>query len=365
MDWRRPTVYTECTLHQLSPYIGRMKSSMASSLIEQFSKPGHTVYDPFSGAGTVALEAWIAGRPVVCGDLSPYAHVLTKAKLYPPRSVADAVRRLDSCWDDARQLLKSTDLRRVPKWVRAFFHPETLREALALRRVLLRRRQSFLLSCMLGILHHWRPAFLSYPASHTVPFLMTRRFPRSTCPEMYAYRAVYPRMLSKIQRAFQRTADVDRQLTRVVGLADAAAPRQLLNGHGVSAIITSPPYMNSLSYARDNRLRLWFLGIDDHKVLETSLSPRKTGFLDLMGQLFPKWAKLLPRGAPVVLVLGAVRREGRSHDLPDAVVAQVRDARCGFTVAAICRNAIPDGRRARVNCRSTRQDTIIVLRQRG
>jgi len=33
----------------------------------------------------------------------------------------------------------------------------------------------------------------------------------------------------------------------------------------IDAVITSPPYMDALDYARDNRLRLWFLGINDYK----------------------------------------------------------------------------------------------------
>ena len=55
VDWEERTLYSECTWHQLSPYIGRMKSSMARSLVSQFSQPGDTVYDPFSGAGTESV----------------------------------------------------------------------------------------------------------------------------------------------------------------------------------------------------------------------------------------------------------------------------------------------------------------------
>jgi len=365
VDWRKPTVYSECTWHQIAPYIGKMKSSMASSLIRQFTEPGQTIYDPFAGAGTIGLEGWIAGRPVVCGDLSPYAVALTRAKLRPPRDAEDAIQRLEASWAKAVRLAKSVDLGDVPTWVSNFFHRRTLREVLALRTVLLGDRQWFLLSCMLGILHHWRPAFLSHPASHTVPYLMKKRFPRTNFPEMYAYKPVYPRLLLKVHRAFLRTPDTDRHVRRVVRLADAAIPRASLSEQGISAIITSPPYMNSLSYARDNRLRLWFLGVPDHRLHEAMLSPNKPRFLRLMGTLLPQWADLLPRDAPVVLVLGAVRRDGRSHDLPDAVVNQVRERRCELAVTAVCRNVIPDSRRTRGNCRSIRQDTIIVLRKRA
>ncbi len=365
VNWRAPTLYSECTWHQLSPYIGKMKSSMARSLIEQFTHVGDLVYDPFSGAGTVALEAWISGRAVVAADLSPYAYVLSRAKACPPRTLHEAIRRLDECWEEVQGRRASIDLRSVPGWVRSFFHNETLRDTIAARDVLVRRRQWFLLACLLGILHHWRPAFLSHPSSHTVPYVLSKKYPRRRFPRLYGRREVYPRLLAKVRRAFKRTPEVDRSLLRKISQGSALEPGSTLNGDRVSAIITSPPYMNSLSYARDNRLRLWFLGVDDHRPLESAVSPRKPEFLNMMRALLPKWSGLLPAGAPCVLVLGAVRREGKNHNLPEEVAQLVPDAQCGLRVTGICGNLIPDTRRVRARCRSARRDTILVLRREG
>ena len=336
---------------------------MASSLISQFTKEGNTIYDPFSGAGTVALEAWLSGRHVIAGDLSPYAYALSRGKLYPPRDVKDAIRRLDAYWGKAAEQLEQIDLRRIPKWVRAFFDKETLREAVAIGRVLLCHQQWFLLSCLFGILHHRRPGFLSYPASHTVPYLQDKLYPRAQHPELYSYKEVYPRLLAKVRRAYARTTRIDRRLLRRVKRADALYPESIINGQTVSAIITSPPYMNSLSYGRDNRLRLWFLGVSDYRELEPSVSPSKTVFLAMIQAALPKWSQLLPRDGPCVLVLGAVRRDGKDHDLPDQVASLVRNTSCNFRVASICKNVIPDTRRARVQCRSTREDTVLLLRK--
>lgn len=361
--WRESVLYSEWSWHQLAPYIGKMKSSMAKGLVDQFTAPADMVYDPFCGAGTVALEAWIAGRHVIAGDLNPYAYVLSAGKLRPPRDVSEAVRRLDVCWSEAATERDAVDLRQVPVWVRRFFHPETLREVLAIRGVLLRHRQWFLLCCLLGILHHWRPAFLSHPASHTVPYLMRNRYPPDKYPEKYAYKEVYPRLLAKVRRAFVRHPPVNRGLVRRAKLSDAMMPDAIVNGSGVSAIITSPPYMNSLSYARDNRLRLWFLGVADVRSLEPIVSPRKARFLAMMRSLLPAWSGLLPKDGPCVLVLGAVKPDGKYYDLPAEIVRLVRDLRCGLHVTTVCKNAIPDRRRTRGNCCSTREDTILVLRK--
>src|SRR5688572_29273192 len=45
--WRESVVYSECSLHQIAPFIGKLKSSIARSLIETYTEKGQTIYDPF------------------------------------------------------------------------------------------------------------------------------------------------------------------------------------------------------------------------------------------------------------------------------------------------------------------------------
>ena len=82
-DWTASAATGEPKIHQLAPYIGKLKSRIAASLISQFTACGDTVYDPFAGSGSIAFEAWVARRHVVANDLSPYAALLTRAKLSP------------------------------------------------------------------------------------------------------------------------------------------------------------------------------------------------------------------------------------------------------------------------------------------
>src|SRR5258707_255730 len=130
-NWSGSALKAESTLHQLSPYIGKLKSSIAGSLVSQFTKAGDLIYDPFSGSGTVALETWVAGRNIVANDLSPYAALLTRAKLFPYKSLEAAQRDIERLSPEADAECETIDLRSVPSWVRKFFHSETLREAMA------------------------------------------------------------------------------------------------------------------------------------------------------------------------------------------------------------------------------------------
>ena len=84
--------------------------------------------DPFAGAGTIPLESALQGRRAFGADISPYAKILSLAKLFPPPSLDDALEQAKEPW--RRPKSPTPDLRTVPVWVRQFFHPDTLREAL-------------------------------------------------------------------------------------------------------------------------------------------------------------------------------------------------------------------------------------------
>lgn len=358
-DWVGSAWQNESTFHQLSPYIGKTKSSMAASLVARFSKEGDRVYDPFAGCGTLAFEAWIAGRQVIANDLSPYAHLLTRAKLFPYRSVRDALRDLEETAASVEDELEQVDLRRVPLWVRSFFHPETLREVLAWTAVLTAGRRWFLLACLLGILHHQRPGFLSFPSSHTVPYLRTKKFPRSRFPDLYEYRPLRSRLEAKVLRAFRRVPKLDFQLSRQC-LAKSAD--HLTPSSPVDAIVTSPPYMRQLDYGRDNRLRLWFLGCGDWRALDESVSPREGEFLTLMEGCFRRWRTVLKPGGYCVLVIGdRCSREDRGN-LPRTLARLATKTIGGYALVGQHTEAIPNDRRVRRGITGSPSETILVLR---
>jgi DNA methylase len=358
-DWSGSAQKIESTLHQLSPFIGKTKSTMAASLISQFTKKGGLVYDPFSGSGTVALEAWLAGRRVVANDISPYASLLVRAKLFPYRSVQAALNDIEAASAGVAESRGEVDLRGVPGWVREFFHPETLRETLAWTSVLRRRHRWFLLASLLGILHHQRPGFLSFPCSHTIPYLRKRKFPRSRFPELYEYRSVRERLELKVKRAFRRVPDLDFSVSRACFSEDAG---DLALPEPVDSIITSPPYMRQLDYGRDNRLRLWFLGAHDWRSVDRLASPTEEAFLRLMRRCLVRWRTILkPRQCCVLVVGDACSRTG-SGNLPETVSRIATDEVGGY--ARVCEHSdpIPSERRVRRGIIGSTSETILVLR---
>ena len=352
---------SESSLHQIAPYIGKMKSTMAHTLIQTYSFPGDMVCDPFVGSGVVALECLIAGRGIIARDINPYAITLTKAKLTPPPTIEEALEKTAFYLDRMELLVRKTALDKIPEWIKAFFHPQTLKELLVLTRQLRQNKEYFLLACLLGILHHQRPGFLSYPASHLVPYLRTCKFPRKEFPELYEYRAVAPRLQKKIQRVYRRFPSIDPEIPRECKLKNAA--NLDLPKESIDVVITSPPYMNTLDYARDNRLRLWFLGTTKYSRYDKRIPNNSQRFLNLMEQCLRNIQYVLRSRGRCILVIGEVNRSKKPINTAQLIIDLALNKIGVFRCEDIIEDTIPDIRRARKNGGCTKREWIVVLRK--
>lgn len=354
--WRHSCVGSENTMHQLSPYIGKLKSSIASQLIEDYTQKGDFIVDPFSGSGTIALEAHLKQRKVFAADCSPYASVLTRAKLTPPRSLEDALHRLNIAQIKSGEI--EVNLKKIPEWVKAFYHPQTLLEAKQFAIWTLKNKEWFLLACLLGILHHQRPGFLSYPSSHLVPYLRDKSFPRDLYPDLYKYRDYRPRIEQKIIRAYRRHDHVNSRFKQTYVNSEI---ERLNLPKRVDAIITSPPYMNALNYGRDNRLRLWFLG-ENFSASDTLLAKSPVYFEAFFNRIITAFSKSLKRNGKLVLIVG---NGSKGKFVPSDCIEEILNANEYLSCINIYDDEIPDIRRSRRECRAVKNEKIFVYERKN
>ncbi len=130
----------------------------------------------------------------------------------------------------------------------------------------------------------------------------------------------------------------------------------------VDAIITSPPYMRQLDYARDNRLRLWFLGVEDHNALDREVSPKKDAFLMLMRECFRNWRSVLSPGKYCILIIGDGSSEVEKANLPEIISRIATREVGGYVHVYDHTEAIPNERRVRRGLTGSTSETIIILR---
>jgi hypothetical protein len=352
--------YVKSSLHSLAPYVGKLLPELANNLINEFSRKGELVFDPFCGSGTVCLDAWANGRNVLGVDLNYYAFLTTMAKLNPYSTLANA----QAAFEKYRQMIKKqnfdTDLRKVPKWVRDFFHNKTLKEIISWTNILLKKKEWFFLTCLMGILHHQRPGFLSYPSSHGAPYLRIQKYPIEDYPELYEYRSVEDRLLMKITRSYKQIPILDFSISREVFHCDTLdlnyASKQDIT------IITSPPYMKSLTYARDNRLRLWFLGYPNWSELDSKISIRKNDFFLLMKNCFEKWAYMQKKDNYCILIIGDIEFDKETQKrLPDVLCESAKSF--GYNIIEIRDYPINTDRKFEKRNSQIKNEKICVFRK--
>jgi len=216
------------------------------------------------------------------------------------------------------------------------------------------------MACLLGILHHQRPGFLSYPSSHLVPYLRSRKYPREKFPEMYAYRALRPRLLAKIKRSYKRF--VRPPATAIAGF-NSCPVQQLAFPRRVGALITSPPYMNALDYGRDNRLRLWFINPSLVNSADNDVTQRRQAFIEAITSVADKVELALkPRGYCVFVVGEEFRRSYEAHP-SDAVIAIMAQRASSLRLTSILSDEIPDVRRTRRECKGVKTEQILVFQR--
>ena len=343
------------SLHEISPYIGRFSAKRAQMLLKRYAKPGYTIIDPFCGSSVLPLEAAIYGCNVIASDINPYAIVQSRAKLFPPATIDCALNTINQVKN--KDILNKSIKRKTPQWVRAFYHPRTLKEIIAYLDFLLNKKHYFHIACLLGILHHQRPGFLSYPSSHTTPYLRENKFPRQDYPELYGYRAVRKRLIKKINRTMRRSVTIDSKIKRSVihsNVQNLNIPESCSD-----LCITSPPYMNNLSYGRDNRLRLWFLGIEDWKYYDICGYHTLSEFTELMDCFFKKLYIFLKNKGLCVLVVGEARRVNILN------VFKESGNNNGFNLEDEYNESIPDVKRTRKGYAGTISETVLVFKKRS
>ena len=345
----------------LSPYVGKMRPSLARYLIEKYAPSDSTIYDPFSGSGTVLLEGWVLGHNVIGNDLNYYAFVLSMGKLNPYRTSDEAVNALQKYKKRAENKAKSYNVDLIPNWIVSFYDINTLKEICAWTYYLKKYKEWFLLACLMGILHHQRPGFLSYPASHGAPYLRSIKYPKEQYPEMYQYKNVYEKLLRKVIRSYAHIPSLNYALERKMILGNTATIR-FKNQH-FSAIITSPPYMKSLTYARDNRLRLWFLGESDWESLDKRISPDKNAFIEIMRKCFRKWSLLQVTGDKCIIVIGDIKINycNQKKSLSDVLVDLSKKY---YTCKEQYYDAIPEKRKVVKGETSIKSEVVIVLERK-
>ena len=310
------------SLHEVS-YRACFKPQLPRFFIEQLTRPGDRVYDPFMGRGTTPLEAALLGRVPVGGDINPLSVVLTRPRLRPP-TLDEIKQRLAQIHLDAPD--------DQPEDLLAFYHPDVLRAISSLKRYFLERDRSGALDAV----DDWiRVVSLNRLTGHSPGFFSVYSMPPNQAVSAKSQRKINerrqqvppPRNIPAIilKKSKQLLGDCDERVRQTLaGVATSAQwftgpahhTPQLADG-SVRLVVTSPPFLDIVQYAADNWLRCWFLGLDP-KSVNITMSKKLEDWQAAMTAVFRELERVLQPGGHVAFEVGEVR--GGTIKLEEAVL---------------------------------------------
>lgn len=245
--------------HSLCSYQGKLKPSIASTLVAALLSGRGRFLDPFAGVGTLPFEARLQGHQAFGFDISPAAVTISQAKLGGPSRlrVAATMKRLaDWIGQPRRRVVDAAalDAIRFNGPLRAYFNERTLGEIVAARSFFrdnppASADDALVMACLLHILHGNRPYALSRRSHPITPFAPTGPA---------EYRPLLDRLEAKLVRALEHAPEAD--IPEGFALPQDATKKWPGEVRDLGAIITSPPFFDSTRFHTANWIRLWFAG---------------------------------------------------------------------------------------------------------
>ncbi len=299
-------------LHEIS-YRACFKPQLPQFFIERYSRAGDCVLDPFSGRGTTALQAALMGRKVAASDGNPLCLMLLRPRLMPPSlsAVAERLRTIEQerAWRTSPASIASEhDLL-------AFFHPRVLEQLVALKAWFGKREESgafdatddWIRMVALNRLTGHSPGFFSVrtmPPNQAVS-LQTQRRLNAKHEQKPPWRDVAALILKKSKSLLRD--GVPSLQARDVKLAVCPSQKMsYLKKNSVDLVVTSPPFLNTVDYKKDNWLRLWFADLKTEAVacdVHASLERWRSFVRDT----FTEFARVVRSGGRVAFEVGEVR----------------------------------------------------------
>jgi len=249
--------------------------------------------------------------------MNPIATMLTKAK-NASLSLDDALLRINELEKGFDSALYAPEAKAQSEEILLIYHERTLAQLCYLRRKLTSEPtevDQFLAGVTLGVMHGSErkdgtssyasismPNTFSMSPDYVKRYVETKRLQR-------VFRNVFDLLRAKCKRLFKEgPVEIDKGHVRRADIRDIPC---LLKNYidSVDLVVTSPPYLNVVSYANQNWIRTWFLSEDPKKIsqdLDDDLTLSE--WIDFAEMSVGRMKKMMREGGVITLVIGDVAK---------------------------------------------------------
>jgi site-specific DNA-methyltransferase (adenine-specific) len=302
-------------------YLGTFPPGLARALIAMLTDENDVVLDPFSGRGTTLLEGRLLRRVVLASDVNPVAVALTEAKnaVIETKEILERLTELEERYDPVLYL---SEARVQSEDIQLIYNTNTLAELCYLRRRLItsgRNSDKFLIGAVLGVMHGSErkdktSSYVSIDMPNT--FSMSPNYVRKFVERRLArpYRNVFDVLRGKIERL-----SAEGPVAEHAGIVEWCDVKQLQSSAAfrsysgqVKLILTSPPYLDVVNYAKQNWIRNWFMATHPQYSLFESLEDEHTldRWVKFMDVATAQMKSMLAPDGVIALVVGDVAKRG-------------------------------------------------------
>ena len=386
-SWRHNPRNWGHPMHSMASRSGSFPPALADYFINNFSKIGDLILDPYSGKGTAPFQACLLDRIGFGVDVTPEAYVLTGAKVNAVKH-NEAVEYLKSI----RFGISKTNIKDVHPDVKVFFSTKTLAQILVIKERLLedlgldsnklnyeigqishqtktKKEQlaQYWLGVLVGILHGSSNISLSLPCSHS--FSMAPNYTKNYAKKHNLKKPDRNVIQCMIEKSIYLQSS---GIARVSGKAYLGKAQELPTSweEKFDLIVTSPPYFTAQSYAWDNWLREWLLGFDFKDVRkQTTQTASYERYSQAMFLFLRESYRVLKPGKRAFVVVGDVTKKSGDEKIiirtSDVIATEAN--KVGFELDLIINDDIPPTKRYNSSFLSANQglqiDRIVCLRK--
>ncbi len=360
------------SLHYAVSIPDSFSPALAHYFIQRYSGKNDLVFDPFSGRGTVPLEAALSERRCIGTDINPVCTRLSRAKLEPVDLVEVAL------FLQGVNFTRPVTLDGYSECFEPFFDADTYREIVNLKTAIQHRGDPvsrFVEMVAMSLLHGHTAGYLS---AYSLPQVSVspdhQRNMNDRRGKLPEYRAVAPRILRKVGLMMR---DGDRQRIRDFAGSSSIfqADARNLNGiqsSSVDLVITAPPRIGCRDGVSDQWLRSWFCGLsprDQRAAKDLSFSGGDVAsWIDFMNSALFEIARVLKSGGRAILELCEQQIDGVTVQLDEILKDAIATSLTSFweTESIIVnRPAVPQlVSRSRAATASGRESRVLVLRRK-
>ncbi|MCH8033145.1 MAG: DNA adenine methylase [Bacteroidetes bacterium] len=318
IDWDFAEAVTNGATNSMHPYPAKFIPQIPKHFIKQLSNNGETVYDPFLGSGTTAVEANLLGRNAIGNDVNELAILISKVKTTPIsnnklESLDELLNRIHNriytLYSNKKTEIIKPDIFRLEMWFEDFVSNEIVLIKEEIEKLDDKDLKNFCFVALSGIIIN-----VSRQDSDTRYVRVQKEI-----NHFGTYNYFYKQII-RLRKILYSSNESIKNGDSFFKVADTRT-ENVFDENSANLAVTSPPYPNAYDYHLYHKYRLFWLGMNPRQLRKTEIGahadyskkngPDEFDFLIDMKKCFLNTSKILKKGSYFVLVIGNSILKGR------------------------------------------------------